>query len=453
MQYMEIEACIITMFAIESAFWLQRGTGTLSRICLQYPMDALIAWKIALMSTPRLLTTLSAALLAALILPAVAEPVASTEPAATAVPSASAPTAEPERASDAATPLAAPVVDPMDATSLDGLNGTPSTPASPPSADASSDPAPATSAPAAALPVSQWTAELINQAEWVSDPGKGQFPVYAKAQILLDRSHASPGVVDGITGRNMLKAISAFELMQGLPIDGVLDAEVWNRLKLMDTSPVMQSYTLTQADIDGPYAKSIPHNYAEQAKMKGLYYTSVLEMLGEKFHMDVNFIKALNPGKDFNKVGETILVADPGPEDTRPLSLLIAHKGASELYGFDESGKMIVAYPATIGSSDTPSPTGKVKVVGIAPNPTYHYDPKNFVQAGNMNKLILPAGPNNPVGNMWIALSKKSYGIHGTPEPAKIDKTRSHGCVRLANWDAQALSKRIKPGITVEFRE
>lgn len=346
----------------------------------------------------------------------------------------------------------APASDPLDASSLEGLDDTRSAPTA--SASPALPPDGPTAASTAAIPVEQWSAAMINQAEWVSDLGKGQFPVYAKAQILLDRSHVSPGVIDGISGRNMLKAISAFELMQGLPIDGILDAEVWSRLKAADTTPVMQTYTLTQADIDGPYVKGgIPHNYAQQAKLKGLYYTSVLEMLGEKFHMDVNFIRALNPGKTFSKAGEQIIVADPGSEDTRPLSLLIAHKGASELYGFDENGKMIVAYPATIGSKDTPSPSGKVRVVGIAPNPTYHYDPKNFIQGGNLKKLILPPGPNNPVGSMWIALSKRSYGIHGTPEPAKIDKNRSHGCVRLTNWDAQALAKRIKVGIPVEFRD
>lgn len=301
-------------------------------------------------------------------------------------------------------------------------------------------------------PVGEWGADLINQAEWTADLGKGQFPVYAKAQILLDRGHSSPGVIDGTSGRNMLKAISAFEYMQGLPVDGILDAEVWARLKQFDTTPVMHTYTLTEEDIKGPYAKSIPHDYAEQAKMKGLYYTSVVEMLGERFHMDEGFIRALNPNKDFNKVGEQILLADPGPADTRPLSLLIAHKGASQLYGFDENNKMIVAFPATIGSNDTPSPSGTVKIRAIAAKPWYGYNPKNFIQGKNLKPLSLPPGPNNPVGTMWIALSKPSYGIHGTPQPARIDKTRSHGCVRLTNWDAESLAPRIKPGIPVQFR-
>lgn len=325
-----------------------------------------------------------------------------------------------------------------------------------PPVDSTSNPSDPTTTAASVVPlpppVGEWGADLINQAEWTTDLGKGQFPVYAKAQILLDRGHSSPGVIDGTSGRNMLKAISAFEYMQGLPVDGILDADVWARLKQFDTTPVMQTYTLTEADIKGPYAKSIPHDYAEQAKMKGLYYTSVVEMLGERFHMDENFIRALNPNKDFNKVGEQILVADPGPADTRPLSLLIAHKGASQLYGFDENNKMIVAFPATIGSNDTPSPSGTVKIRAIAANPWYGYNPKNFIQGKNLKPLSLPPGPNNPVGTMWIALSKPSYGIHGTPQPAKIDKTRSHGCVRLTNWDAESLALRIKPGVPVQFR-
>jgi lipoprotein-anchoring transpeptidase ErfK/SrfK len=293
---------------------------------------------------------------------------------------------------------------------------------------------------------------MINNATWSTDMGKGQYPVYAKAQILLDRSHSSPGAIDGISGRNMLKAIAAFELMQGLPVDGVLDIDVWDRLLLADISPVIQPYTLTEADIKGPYADTIPHDYADQAKMKGLYYTSVAEMLGERFHMDQTFLQQLNSGKNFNTVGEQIWVTDTGPEDTRPLKLLIAHKGASELYGFDENNQMIVAYPATIGSNDTPSPTGDVTIRAIAAKPWYGYNPKNFIQGKNMTPLSLPPGPNNPVGSMWIALSKKSYGIHGTPSPSKIDKTRSHGCVRLTNWDAEALAKRIKVGVPVQFR-
>ncbi len=298
-----------------------------------------------------------------------------------------------------------------------------------------------------------WTLDGLNNANWVSDLGKGQFVEYAKAQVLLNRHHASPGVIDGISGKNMLKAISAFQVMNGLPATGLLDTQTWDLLSAGQTNDVFQSYTLTQQDIDGPYAASIPHDYAEQAKMKGLYYTRVTEMLGERFHMDEGFLKKLNPETTFAKAGETILVANPREDLSDPVSLIIAHKGAKQVYAFDSNNKMVATYPATIGSTDTPSPKGTYQVKAVAPNPWYGYNPKNFIQGKNMKPLSLPPGPNNPVGNMWIALSKPSFGIHGTPEPSLISKTASHGCIRLTNWDANALSKRVKPGVTVRFLE
>lgn len=301
--------------------------------------------------------------------------------------------------------------------------------------------------------VEEWTLDGLNNANWVSDLGKGQFTEYAKAQVLLNRHHASPGVIDGISGKNMLKAISAFQVMNGLPATGALDTQTWDLLSAGQSNDVFQNYTITQQDIDGPYAASIPHDYAEQAKMKGLYYTRVTEMLGERFHMDENFLKKLNPEATFAKVGETIIVTNTREDLSDPVALIIAHKGAKQVYAFDSNNKMVATYPATIGSTDTPSPKGTYQVKAIAPNPWYGYNPKNFVQGKNMKPLSLPPGPNNPVGNMWIALTKPSFGIHGTPEPSLISKTASHGCIRLTNWDANALSKRVKPGVTVRFLE
>lgn len=298
-----------------------------------------------------------------------------------------------------------------------------------------------------------WSLEGLNNANWTGDLGKGQFTAYAKAQVLLNRNMASPGVIDGVSGKNMLKALSAFQVMRGLKVTGALDEPTWAALTGGQANDVFQSYTLTQEDIDGPYAESIPHDYAEQAKMKALSYTRVTEMLGERFHMDENFLKKLNPQATFKKAGEVIVVANPREELTSPVSLIIAHKGAKHIYAFDNGGKMIAAFPATIGSADTPSPKGTYKVKAIAPNPWYGYNPKNFVQGKNNKPLSLPPGPNGPVGNMWIALSKPSFGIHGTPEPSLISKTASHGCIRLTNWDANSLAKQVKPGVTVRFAE
>ena len=112
---------------------------------------------------------------------------------------------------------------------------------------------------------------------------------------------------------------------------------------------------------------------------------------------------------------------------------------------------MVASFPATIGGSGTPSPKGTHKVIKVAPNPVYGYNPKNFVQGSNRKKLALPPGPNGPVGNIWIALSKPTFGIHGTPNPSLISKTASHGCVRLTNWDANDLGRKVQNGTVVRF--
>ena len=310
----------------------------------------------------------------------------------------------------------------------------------------------ATATPPAEVP-QDWSQQGINTSEWTEDLGKGQFPVYAKAQVLLNRHHSSPGAIDGISGKNMLKAISAFQVMNNLPVTGFLDTATWAALTTGQTEDSFQTYTLTEEDLAGPYASSIPRDYALQAKMRGLYYTRITEMLGERFHMDETFLKKLNPQASFKKAGETILVTNTREDLSDPVALVIAHKGAKQVYAFDSSNTMVASFPATIGSSDTPSPKGTYKINSVAPNPWYGYNPKNFIQGKNLKPLSLPPGPNNPVGLMWIALSKPSFGIHGTPEPSLISKTASHGCIRLTNWDVITLSKRVTPGVTVRFLE
>ncbi|UIJ76734.1 L,D-transpeptidase family protein [Acinetobacter sp. SH20PTE14] len=310
---------------------------------------------------------------------------------------------------------------------------------------------PTSTSPAAKV---AWGLNDLNNAQWYDNIGKGQFPVYARAHVMLNNAHASPGAIDGTSGKNTLKAIASFQQMNGLKPTGTLTKETWDALIAKQGSkPAFIEYTLTDADLKGPYAASIPHDYALQAKMKGLYYTRVTEMLGEKFHMDEDFLKKLNPKATFKKAGEKILVANIRNEVPEDIHLIVAHKGAKQLYLFNNRNQMIGSFPATIGSSDTPSPTGTYKVTGVAPNPWYSYSPSNFVQGNNRKPLSLPPGPNGPVGNIWIGLSKKSFGIHGTPNPSAISKTASHGCIRLTNWDANDLGKKVKSGVTVKFLE
>ena len=298
-----------------------------------------------------------------------------------------------------------------------------------------------------------WTLDNLNNIQWYPNIGKGQFPVYARAQVMLNNNHASPGAIDGSSGKNTLKALASFQQMQGLPTTGELDQATWNDLIATQNKPAFIEYKITEADLKGPYAKSIPSDYALQAKMPGLYYTRVTEMLGEKFHMDEAFLKQLNPKATFNKVGEKIIVTNVRNNLPENIHLIVAHKGAKQLYLFNDRNQMIGSFPATIGSSDTPSPTGTYKVVGATKNPYYSYSPSNFIQGKNLKPLTLPPGPNAPVGNVWIGLSKRSFGIHGTPNPSAISKTASHGCIRLTNWDANDLGNKVSSGVTVKFLE
>ncbi len=273
-------------------------------------------------------------------------------------------------------------------------------------------------------------------------------PAIARLQVLLDRAGASPGVIDGYGGENVTKAIAAFEAMQHLPVDGKLDPGVIDRLS--DQRPAIEPYVISQDDAEG-LVSSIPKDYAEQAKMDRLGYTSIAEKLAERFHMDVDLLAALNPGTKYAE-GETVFVALPGGSIDATVKRIEAHKQTRQLLAFDDKGTLIAAYPATIGSEDNPSPSGTQKVKGVARMPPYTYNPKiNFRQGTNKKIMTLPGGPNNPVGTVWIDLTKPTYGIHGTPEPSLIDKSASHGCVRLTNWDAEELAGMVKPGVIVEF--
>ncbi|WP_309390386.1 L,D-transpeptidase family protein [Chelatococcus sambhunathii] len=278
-------------------------------------------------------------------------------------------------------------------------------------------------------------------------------PFLVHVQVLLDRAHVSPGVIDGRLGDNLTKAVQAFEEARGLPVDGEIDADVWKALSA-DQGKATKTYEITQADIDGKYVETVPKDYAKLARLKWIGFRGPAEMLAERFHMDERLLRALNPKVSFKSAGETILVADVGAAPTAKVAKIVVEKKKGDLRAFDDAGKLVFVAPATVGSSDTPSPEGTMKVNGAFPNPYYKYDPKkNFQQGRNTRKLLLKPGPNGPVGSMWIDLAKPTYGIHGTPEPNDISKTNSHGCVRLTNWDAAELASMIQPKRTmVEFR-
>ncbi|WP_246160596.1 L,D-transpeptidase family protein [Aureimonas fodinaquatilis] len=273
----------------------------------------------------------------------------------------------------------------------------------------------------------------------------------AALQVLLDRAGISPGVIDGRMGSNVNKAVAAYFEMTGKRIDASNPQALLEELH-MTGGPAIKQYEITNEDVAGPFVASIPSDYGEKALLPAMSYERVSEMLAERFHMDENYLRSLNPEADFSRPGTLLKVMDTGKNVATPVSRIIADKGREQVRAYDEAGRLVAAYPATIGSSATPSPSGIVEVTRIALNPNYTYNPKiNFQQGNNTRVLTIPPGPNGPVGSVWIALSKPTYGIHGTPEPSQIGKTNSHGCIRLTNWDAQELAKIVKPGVVVEF--
>jgi lipoprotein-anchoring transpeptidase ErfK/SrfK len=274
-----------------------------------------------------------------------------------------------------------------------------------------------------------------------------------RAEVLLDRAHFSPGVIDGRSGDNLVNALAAFEQAHGLPADGRLDATALTALVQADAGPAIVSYVISDADVKGPFTAAIPKDYAQMAKLDRLGFTGPREALAEKFHMDEALLQALNPGADFSRAGTTILVAAVGPEALpAPVATIEVDKGARQVRAFGPDGRLLAAYPATVGSTERPAPSGDFTVKGVAKDPVYTYDPSRLTFGPkSKGKLTIKPGPNNPVGAVWIDLSIPTYGIHGAPEPKLVGKVASHGCVRLTNWDARQLAAAVKPGVKVSF--
>jgi lipoprotein-anchoring transpeptidase ErfK/SrfK len=328
-----------------------------------------------------------------------------------------------------------------------------------PAADANANAVPAAATLPAITASSFPEGQAIDKAEFVeggasTPPEDEARRVLVKAQVLLDRAHFGPGVIDGESGENFRQAVAAFEKARGMTVDGKLDAAVWRALTQDDIRPVMQDYVIAEADVRGPFLDKLPPktDYRAMAKLEELSYTSPLEALAEKFHMDQDLLKALNPDVDFARAGTKILVAAPTAAPLPRVERIEVDKAEKELRAYDAAGKLVAIYPATVGSSDMPTPEGEWEVTSSTKDPVWNYDPAklNFGDK-SVGKLTIPAGPNNPVGVVWIDLSKDTYGIHGTPDPEMVGKTASHGCVRLTNWDARALGAAVHKGTKVVF--
>ncbi len=290
-------------------------------------------------------------------------------------------------------------------------------------------------------------AKQVNSSTWSPNMNVNS-AMTIKLQALLDWNHASPGPIDGGWGMNSKKALVNFQNMKGLPATGKMDQKTWNALikDIPANKPVLVTYTITEEDVKTNFAP-LPAGSEAKAKVKGLYYQDIKEMLGERFHMDVRYLDKLNKNKAY-QVGETITVLNNrGPLNQR-INRVVANKADKTLYAYN-GNKLVATYPTTIGSTSTPSPQGTFKIINKVKMPWY----KATVGEGNDKKVhMLPPGPNSPVGVVWMGLSKPSYGIHGSPKPEGISRQASAGCVRLTNWDVLEVYANIENGATVELQ-
>lgn len=325
-----------------------------------------------------------------------------------------------------------------------------------------------------------------------------------RAQVVLDRQGFGPGVIDGAMGMSTRNALRGFQEANGLKVTGELDEPTRQALAQWDNIPATRVVRVPEAWGKLTFA-SVPEDPAEQAEMERLGYESLAEKLAERFHTTAEVLAALNPGgkpagtagtaetpatpeptakpaarsegepQAAFRAGQLIRVPNVGadritpgaidnPDWQRTLQMLgvgseqpeaariVVSKSKGTLRAYDADDKLVALFTVTSGSEHDPLPLGEWGVNGVAFNPPFAYDPSLFWDVpDHEEEQQIPPGPNNPVGVVWIDLTKEHYGIHGTPEPQTIGRTQSHGCVRLTNWDAARLAEMVTGSTKVLF--
>lgn len=322
-----------------------------------------------------------------------------------------------------------------------------------------------------------------------------------QAQVVLDRIGFTPGVVDGKMGMSTVNAIKGFQESRGMTISGELDEPTRQALAQWNTIPATRVVTIPAGFANEPFA-AIPEDRKEQAKLERLGYTSLAEKIAERFHTTEAVLAELNPAlagtgstaspsisegsgnvasaaptrdiayragmqirvpnvgadrfdaaavKD-EKWASTLQMLGVGTEQPSAASIEV-DKSDQVLRVLDGQGKLIAQFTATMGSSQFPLPIGTWKIQGTAFNSPWQYNPALLANADKSDPVLqIPPGPNNPIGVVWIDLSKEHYGIHGTDSPDRIGRAESNGCIRLTNWDAARLAQMLKPGTQAVFK-
>jgi lipoprotein-anchoring transpeptidase ErfK/SrfK len=274
-------------------------------------------------------------------------------------------------------------------------------------------------------------------------------------QVMLDRQNISCGALDGLIGPKTVTALRTWQTLKGLPVTGEPDTPTLASFGSLNDA--FTTYAVTAEDLSS--VAPVPATWVGKSSASRLGYETVLEKVAEQFHASQGGLRALNAGVEGPNpaVGTSLVVPNPDSSPVRPAARIVIHVGQRLLRAFDTNGALIAQFPCSIAKDREKLPSGNATVVNCAEDPNYYFDPAVFpedAEARSLDrKLVIPPGPNNPVGVAWISLSLPGYGIHGSPHPETVGRPESHGCFRLTNWDARKLMKMISVGMPVEFEE